>query len=842
MTRQERTAGSGIVRGNRFRNLFATSALLSASLWPTSAAASGNMLISRILDGDAVPTDIVLFALFTGAFSFAMMAATWLIRERRRLDHEHRQLTHDNADLRNRYQRAQALIDVPDQRVVIWSSGEEGPVCTGSLPPSAGAPEDRSEFVAFGKWMNAESAQGFEHVVTRLRERAESFDLTIETKTGSLIEVQGRASGSHAFVRFIDLSGARAALASLEAEHTNLLQTTDTMEALLESVEMPAWLRDSDGRLFWANSAYLKAVEAETLDQACKDDLQLLDSADRKKATEALKESTQSSSPNRFKDRIPVTVAGDRRIMDVCEVATRSGSAGLAVDMNEVDVVNTILRNTLEGHSRTMDLLPTAVAVFDEHRRLIFHNAEFRTIWRLDERKLQSDLSNEELFDLLRDEGHLATEEGWSKWRNSLMDVYKEDEPVRHVWHLLDGRTLQVIASPKREGGVTWVFENITEQLKLESRYASLMQVQGETLDNLGEAIAVFGSDGRLRLSNPAFQKMWELEDSDVQSGTPITDIALRGRALSEDDSFWDTIVASVTGVEDAREQLSGRFTLPSKIILDYALVPLPDGQAMLSFVDVTANVTMEQALTERNEALEEAEGLKNAFIEHVSYEFRAPLTNIVGFAEALEHQLHGELNERQHDYVDHILSSSRVLHSMVDNMLDLATVDAGFMELDLKSIDLMQAVQDAVKSVKDQLREQNVRVRIEFPDRPVGFVADGTRVQQVLFNLLTNAIRVSPEGSEVRVETSADRDFVTLAVRDSGPGVPEEVRDRIFDRFAAKPNQGSRSGAGLGLSIARSLVELHGGTIELDENQSEGAGFVCRLPLRPAVETIAAE
>lgn len=829
------------------RAIVFSTTVLTSGLWTTCLRAQEKALSWGFNFPGVIPDNLFMLVLFTGAFAFAMGAATWLISERGRLDQDNRSLALEHADLKARIERAEALLDVPDQRVVIWAGRDEAPVCRGTLPPNTGAPDDRMTFVAFGSWMTPQSAQSFEHAVERLRDRAEGFDLTIESCQGSIIEVQGRASGSHAFVRFISLAGDRAALASLEVQHTRLMQTTDTMKSLLESVPMPVWLRDPEGNLTWANQSYIAAVEASSLEAVVSQNLTLLDATERDKIAATHAEIRKDKPQSTYRGRVPATISGDRRTMDVSEIAYQGGSAGLAVDMSEVEDVQGKLRRTIESHTQTMNQLATAVAIFDEKRHLIFHNQAFESLWQLDAGLLQGEPDNGLVFDTLRNEGKIAEQPDWSKWRNGLLGVYEAMQPQEHWWLLPDGRTLRVIANPHKQGGVTWVFENVTEQLEMESRYIALTQVQGETLDHLGEAIAVFAPNGRLKLSNPSFQKLWQLDDAQVAADTPIATIAgLCNKQVSPDplleDNVWEELTTGITGVSDSRKTVSGRLSLIDETVVDYAMVPLPNGQSMLSFADVSASVSLEHTLKERNEALEAAERLKNAFIEHVSYEFRAPLTNIMGFAEILQQEAIGPLNDKQGEYISHISSSSNVLHSLVDNLLDLATVDAGIMELDLEEIELHDVVLTAAKSVTEQLKEQGIKLDIRHAKGTKGaggrFVADGTRVQQVLFNLLSNAIAFSPEGSAIMLQSGTQGDAVTLRVSDSGPGVPPEEQATIFDRFESKAQAGGRRGAGLGLAIARSLVKLHGGTIELDTDVKKGASFVCRFPKMPEVDT----
>ncbi len=795
---------------------------------------------------DAIPkleiaNSWIMLIVFTGAFAFAMWSATWLIRERKKLDETNRLQAQDIADLKARHERAQALLNVPDQRIVVWTSRDEAPLCRGNLPAQTGAPEDDVAFIAFGNWMVPTTAQSFEKAVDRLRDSAEAFDLTVETKSGSIIEAQGRASGSHAFVRFTSLSGDRAALAALETQHTKLVQTTDTMKSLLEAVPFPVWLKDENGNLSWANNSYVEAVETDTLEDVLENEIELLDATERLLLAKQHGETDVKNGPSQIRLRMPATVSGDRRTMDVSEVAYSSGSAGLAVDMSEVEEAQGNLRRTLESHAQTMDQLASAVAIFDEKQHLIFRNEAFNSLWKLDEKELDSQPDNGALFDMMRSGGKVAEQPDWAKWRNSLLEVYEATQPQEHWWHLPDGRTLRVVANPHKQGGVTWVFENITEQLEMESRYIALTQVQGETLDHLVESIAVFSSDGRMKLSNPSFQKLWELDDEQVAAETPIGNIAKLCKKMTDVPKVWDDLITGVTGVSESRKSMDGRIALTTGGVIDYALVPLPNGQTMLSFADVTASVNLEHTLKERNEALQAAERLKNEFIEHVSYEFRAPLTNIKGFAEVLEQNAFGKLNEKQAEYIGHIATSSNVLHSLVDNLLDLATVDAGIMELDLKSLDLLEVMNTAGRSVTDQMKERGVKLILRH-EKSVGakgkFIGDETRVQQVLFNLLNNAIAFSPEKGSIVLESGVEADAVVLKVHDSGPGIAKEDRTRVFQRFSSKTQGSGRGGAGLGLSIAKSLIELHGGTISISDDVDEGACFVCRFPKQPAVET----
>jgi signal transduction histidine kinase len=262
----------------------------------------------------------------------------------------------------------------------------------------------------------------------------------------------------------------------------------------------------------------------------------------------------------------------------------------------------------------------------------------------------------------------------------------------------------------------------------------------------------------------------------------------------------------------------------------------------MVTFVDVTDTVKVERALLERNEALEAAASLKNAFIHHVSYELRSPLTNIIGFTQLLADPRIGPLIDRQREYVGYVMSSSTALLAIVNDILDLATIDAGVMELELAEVDIAETVDSAIEGLQDRFKESRIRLDKRIPRDIGSFVADGKRVRQILFNLIGNAISFSSEGGRIGVAAARNGDFIEFTVEDEGAGIPRDFLPTVFDRFASRSRGETRGGAGLGLSIVKSFVGLHGGTVDIESEEGKGARVRIRLPVRPGVAAAAAE
>ena len=200
-------------------------------------------------------------------------------------------------------------------------------------------------------------------------------------------------------------------------------------------------------------------------------------------------------------------------------------------------------------------------------------------------------------------------------------------------------------------------------------------------------------------------------------------------RPLHGDDAIWQSLREVVTAI-DSRDALSGRLERRDGSVVDCTTVPLPAGATLVTFHDVTDSVNVERALRERNDALEDADRIKVSFVHNVSYELRSPLTNIIGFVHLLGDPATGELAPKQREYLDYITVSSNALLALINNILDLATIDAGRMHLNLETVDIRQTMREAAEGVQDRLVSTGLALDIRAPADIGSFVADGKRLQ----------------------------------------------------------------------------------------------------------------
>ena len=731
------------------------------------------------------------------------------------------------ARLEARLDEAGTVLTAEPHLLYIWHGKEHLPSqVAGELRGMKDIPRDYAGRVEFTTWLHAEAATRLNSSLGQLRATGAAFNIIVKTAADELLEADGRAAGGLATLRLRMLTGDRMDVAKLTEDRRVLEHKAEALTAILDRSPMPIWIREGDGRMKWVNSAFVKSVEAEDAKSAISAGHDLMDPELVSRALESVAGGDVSTQ------RAHTVVGGERRAIDIVSVPLASGSAGFALDVTELEDARSELAQHIQAHTSTLDKLATAVAIFGADQRLRFFNAAYAELWQLDPEWLAEKPSDGEILDRLRSDRRLPEQADFRAWKARRMEVYTNLEAQEDWWHLPDGRSLRVVTEQHPFGGVTYLYEDVTERLNLESRYNALIGVQRETLDNLHEGVALFGSDGRLKLFNPAYAKIWSLDPDRLEAEPHFDTVADDCRAQFDDDDAWDELKISVTSLEERWRPLRARLNRPDGSVIDFSSVPLPDGATLLTYVDITDSSRIERALRERNDALETADRLKTEFISHVSYELRTPLTNIIGFTESLTLGFAGDLSARQGEYAGHILSSSQTLLAIIDDILDLATIDAGVMGLDLSDVDVSETLKAAAQLVNDRVRARGLILEIEIPDEVSTFKADARRIKQILYNLLSNAVGFSTQGGAIRMGARLDRDLVCLWVSDNGPGIEPEHQSAVFDRFETRTGGSEHRGAGLGLSVVKSFVELHEGAVSLISEPDEGTTIECRFPL----------
>jgi signal transduction histidine kinase len=815
----------GITNRNRQTTRRQLALLLLAAMGCVTA------LMSSFISGHGMKPDqmdlrhVSLIALVAGAGFMAGLIVWHMTASARR---EARFAKAETLQLRRNLAAADAIIRAEPQVLIFWEQGQAVRIVAHTLSGVPGVPESNTEILRFGHWLEAKGAVALKMALDQLFANGRAFNIILRTLAGGNVEAEGRAAGGRAVLRLKDIAGYKLELATIHQQHAALTRDFRSSRALLNTLSMPVWLRAEDGRLIWANSAYIAAVDAQSEAEVLERQIELLESRQRKSVAKSV---AQGES---YRARVYLVAGGERRPHDIVVLPVDGVTAGAAIDVTAIETVQGELERQIAAYDRTLHRVETAVAIFNRDQQLVFFNDAYRNLWQLDEDWLRSKPSDSAVLDRLREQGKLPPVVNYRDWKARVLACYQTGAELEDGWHLNDGRIVHVMAEQRPDGGVTYLFADETERLALESRYNALIDVQRETLDSLKEGVAVFGTDGRLKLYNVAFSSIWKIAPRRLAEFPHIEEVIGLASAMHADFDTWSRIGRAVTAFLDKRETFEGQMVRADNSVIDYALMPLPDGATLLTFADVTDARRAERALVERNEALVAADRLKTQFIGHISYELRTPLTNIIGFTELLASPFMGDLNDKQREYVADIMTSSKTLLAIIDDILDLATIDAGSLELRLAPVGIRTVIDSAILGIRERAIRMRLTIEIAVADDVSELMADEARIRQVLYNLMSNAVGFSKAGDTVKLSCWREADTVVFSVIDHGVGIPQDQIGRVFQRFESRSQGSKHRGAGLGLSIVKSLVELHGGSIDIQSEESRGTTVTVRIPERP--------
>ena len=470
----------------------------------------------------------------------------------------------------------------------------------------------------------AEGAQELHQAVQRLH--SEGFGFTIEVQhagTGQKIQIRGvRGVGDNGqplvdLLWMSDMTEAAAAVNTLSRENTSLRIESDRLRTALDGIGAPIWLRDDDLSLIYCNEAYVKAVNAETSKDVVTRGRELAPRASVREVR-ALAAAARASGVARQGSHHMV-VDGSRRLMEVTEspvtldesvitderrnskISNTSNSfgngsrrltSGIAYDVTKREELEIKIKRETSAHADVLERLGTAIAIFGSDTRILFHNTAYMKLWRLESAWISERPSYGDILETLRKQRRLPEVADFPSFKeqelkrfNSLID------PLEDVMHLPDGVTLRRVVAPHPMGGLLTTYEDVTDTLAMERSYNTLIAVQRETIDNLHEAVAVFGANGLLRLANPAFADLWGFNIDELHDRSSVRDVMDQLRLSVRDSQLWEHHQTALLGIlKSGGERSSGEGQLNQRDgkLIDFKCVPLPDGGVLCSYKDAS--------------------------------------------------------------------------------------------------------------------------------------------------------------------------------------------------------------------------------------------------------------
>ena len=628
-----------------------------------------------------------------------------------------------------------------------------------------------------------------------------------------------------------DASESEGEIAQLSAAVSEARGAFEALTGLIEAAPLPMWYRGPDLRLAMVNTAYVDAVEAADGEDVVLRGVELVEGTGVGGPLQGAAVARDARMPQVH--QVPATIRGHRRMLQVHDVPLPTGGvAGFAVDIEELEQARSGMKRFAEAQRGMLDRLSAGVAQFGADRGLVFCNQPFRRMFAMRTEWLADRPEFERVLERMREANRLPEVRDFPAWKAERRDWFvAPDGAIEEVWHLPGGTHLRVVAQTLPDGGLLLIFEDRTEQVQIASARDTLLRVRTATFDNLFEALGVFAADGRLQLWNNKLRAIWGFEE-EFLSGHPRVDAFAEAAAPKLATPSRSVLIPElVRSATVDRQQRGGRVALADGRHFEFAAVPLPDGNALFTMLDISDSRRAEQALRDRNDALEAADRVKTAFVANMSYELRTPLTSISGFAEMLGEGYAGTLSTEAKAYVEAILESVARLSLLIDEVLDLTQNEGETVEMG--DVDLAATARAAATEITPLAKRKGLEFVVEVA-RSTGRVrGDARRLRQVVEHLLRHAVGGTNEGGRVLLHADGTASTARIIVSDDGAGMGPDAVAHAFDKFAGAGADGGERVLELGLPLARQFVEAHGGTIDLVSEPGQGTLLTVTLPRR---------
>lgn len=683
----------------------------------------------------------------------------------------------------------------------------------------------------------AGDAAALEGLFERLQSSGESFALAARTADRSrTVRLTGRHGQAVAAdnIHFDILWAEDITLLSRDQDITAQARKSaederDRLQAALDQQPYPVWMRNSRTEIIWCNRAYARALDI-TPATVIAEQRELNFKAGKKSGSPSTARGLAQSALDHGQGqslRAHLIIGGQRRLVAITELPMGSlgQTLGLALDITREEELETEQKRYAAANRELLEQLGSAIGIFDSQQRLEFYNTAFSQLWSLEDQYLNTGPRLGDLMERMRENRRLPEQADFRRFKQSWLNMFTGlIGPHEDMLYLPNGNALRMLVIPHPMGGLMMTFEDVTSRLELESSYNTLVAVQRETLDNLTEGVVVFGGDGRLKLWNPSFAALWALHPEDLKDNPHINRLIEKMKGSFTADT-WSAArdILLRQGLERASQD--GLLTRQDGSQISWSTVPLPDGGVLITHIDSTDKMRVENALREKNDALETAERLKLDFLANVSYQLRTPLSAIMGFNEILQNEYFGPLNNRQKEYTSGTQEAGARLIQLIDDILDLSTIEAGQLSLSQDRVDITQTMHSIYDLTREWAGKERIVVLLECAADAGAIKADERRLKQVLLNLMRNAINFSPEGGKIILSAQRGDQGIHISVSDMGPGILPEDQERIFlpfERAQSGSTPGTR-GAGLGLSLVKTIVELQGGRVTLESTVGKG-------------------
>ncbi|MBE6447338.1 MAG: hypothetical protein E7015_02505 [Alphaproteobacteria bacterium] len=688
--------------------------------------------------------------------------------------------------------------------------------------------------------INEKDSEEFTHAFNSLQKTGKPLSIKISTIDSKSIKITGAKiiiSGLETIVLWgHDITETSNLVNTIETDLAKTKLRIDSLYDILNAIPIQIWKRNSNLDIVFCNQAYANALDTSA-DQVILDNIPLIPGSifgQGHSLAENVKKCGKELSVAQS-----VVINGHRKKLSIHECPIANDEyVGYAIDITEEESLAHDLDKIVTANCDVLENISSAIAIFGNDMRLSFFNTAYQQLMKLELSWLRSKPNYGEILDELRDNRQLPEYADFPAFKKTQVALFTSVTcPTQDLLHLPNGKSLRLVIAPYPLGGLIFIYEDVTDSLTLQRKNNTLLAVQKETLDHLYEGVMVYGSDNRIKIINNALLKIWQTEDTPAQElkGIHLSEMLDKIKDKLDYGNDWQAFRENAISNLTDRIAKTGKLIKKDHSVILFTYVPLPDGAHMNSFVDITDTCAVEKAVLEKNQALKTAQKLRFEFVSSVSTELKEPLNVLIGFAELLIHKYYGDLNDKQLEYCRFILSAANQLNALITNLLEMVSIDIESVKLQLSYFDLNATIEEVIQSLNKRISEKNIEIvcNCDSDASISNFHGDKIRIKQALFNILINAIQFTPpnEKIDLRIFTDSDQQQIKVIITDGSSAKPKTKT--VFKRSSGKTinflNIDSNS---ISMPLVRSLIELHGGNLQITSDNGNGTSVICCLPI----------
>ena len=605
--------------------------------------------------------------------------------------------------------------------------------------------------------------------VHRLEMTGEPVDMMVHASSGRAYELIGTPAG--AMIRLVLREAELLETTVREAEEkasavNRALQSQEwalqTMQGLVDEAPIIAWHRTEDGAVNWSGGEIRTRSGAVSAEQAV--DLIVA-------RTKLNRQPVLAGQPQKSRIEIVVNDGAETVSLHVIEIMRPDGNrVGLATDAGTAASAERTLTRFVQTMTETFAHLTVGLAIFDRNQTLALFNPALVQMGQVEPAWLARRPSLRDIIDELRATRRLPELQDFHKWRTRLVNLFENTEAADYeeLWHLADGSNIRVLARPHPHGSLAFIFDDVTERMRLEQRYRHSIDLRRATLDGLNEGIAVFGANGLLQFVNQAFHEIWGTDSESIYAAMHARQLITFCEDLTVEDEVWHRLHSFITG-EDNRRAWTTRLTMRSQRVLTARFAPLPDGSTMAVFSDITAAERIAAALRTRNETSEIADAGRGAIAHTVEHVLRPALETL---AESSENQ-------------DAVIAEMSTAIAEIAKVSESRLADEGYDTA-------LPALRHCVDFLGHRAAEAGMSIAVAIGQVADEKVPEGATFGHIAFNLAKRAIACCSEGTSIELSYEIDPHHRGMVMRASNPSgtilsaATEQAADVLTDRIHA--------------------------------------------------------